>query len=256
MGIRGRTYSRREAASRYARPPLIAQRKVITGVVDLQPDGITYVDHDYDERKGDALKPLGQDKGGFPIGAAERERVYQALERDFYLANLNLPLGDREMTAYEVSERVKQYRRANLPLFAPIEKEYNGRLCEATFELAMSMGQLGSAEDVPQGLQGQDVEFRFKSPLTADEERNKMTWLSQVRNELRAIAEVETMQAPATDNFDFDTALRDAIEGMGAPSTWLRSVDMVQEIREARAAAQMAQMQAAAEAGGDGANVG
>jgi len=241
--LQSMTFTLLEAGERYARPPMVATSKVITGVVDLSPNGITWVDNEYDERLGQALRSLDQNKGGYPIGAAERNRVYETLQKSFYLDTLSLPLGDKEMTAYEVQERMKQYRRTNLPLFAPMERDYNGQICEATFDLMLMMGQLGSPQDIPKSL-GTDVEFKYVSPLTSDEEEEKMNQFARIRQEL---AEAAQLDAGVLDNFDFDEAIRDSIQGVDAPVNWTRPYDEVTQVREARLAQQAAA--AAAEMG-------
>jgi hypothetical protein len=244
--LQAMTYTLLEAAERYARPPMVATQKVITGVVDLRPNGITWVDNAYDERLGAALKSIDQNKGGYPIGASERSRIYDTISHAFYGDTLNLPLGDKEMTAFEVQERMKQYRRANLPLFSPMEKDYNGQVCETTFDLIMMMGGFGSIQDIPQSL-GDGVEFKYKSPLSRDEEEEKVSQFSQTAALLREAAEFDQN---AADNIDFDVAVRDAIEGNNTPTKWFRPQEEIQEVREARMA-QQAAMQAteAAQAG-------
>lgn len=242
--LQAMTYTLLEAAERYARPPIVATQKVVTGVVDLRPNGITWVDNEYDERLGAALRSLDQNKGGYPIGSTERSRIYETLNHAFYLDTLSLPLGDKEMTAFEVQERMKQYRRQNLPLFAPMEKDYNGQICETTFELIMQMGGFGSPQDIPRSLGGQDVEFKYKSPLTSDEEEEKANRFSQTAQLLAQAAEFDQ---GVVDNVDFDQALRDSIEGLKAPISWLRPFEEISQIREARLAQTAAREIAAVE---------
>lgn len=241
--LQAMTFTLLEAAERYARPPLIATSKVVTGNVDMRPGGITWVDDEYDERLGAALRPLSQDRGGFPIGQSERGRVYEVLERAFYLNTINLPMVEKEMTAYEVQERMKQFRRENLPLFAPLEEDYNGQLCEATFDLAMQMGLMGSPQDIPDSLRGQDVVFQYESPLTASQKEEKANRFAQTSTLLRDAAELD---AGVIDNIDFDVAVRDAIEGINAPQKWLVPMEVVQERRQMDAAAAAAEQSAAA----------
>lgn len=241
--LQSMTFTLLEAAERYARPTIVATTGVVTGNVDLTPGGVTWVDNEYDERKGASLRNMSQDRGGFPIGASERGRVYEVLDRAFYLNKINLPMLDREMTAYEVQERMKQYRRENLPLFAPLESDYNGQLCDATFNLGMQMGLFGSTQDVPRSLQGQDVRFQYESPLTESQNEEKANRFSQTSSLLREAAE---MDAGVIDNVDFDIAVRDAITGMNAPETWLVPPEKVAERRQMDAAAAQAQDMAAA----------
>jgi len=148
----------------------------------------------------------------------------------------------REMTAYEVSERMKQFRRENLPLFAPIEHEYSGRMCELAFETALKNGFLGSPQDIPKSLLGQDIRFKFESPLSESQEEKKVQQFQQVAELLERAAAAD----PAVINHvDFGISLRDAIQGSGAPEKWLRSLDDVKSMSQQ----QQQQAAAAAEAG-------
>lgn len=233
--LQAMTHTLMEAAERYARPPLIATSKVVRSDVDLSADGITWVDEKYDEKLGAALRPLYQDKGGWPVGDAERQRIVETLNSAFYLSKLNLPDAQgREMTAYEVSERMKQFRRENLPLFAPIEAEDNGQICELAFEIAMSNGLLGSPYDIPPSLRGKEVEFKFQSPLTPDETEQVAQRYAQTSQMLG-----EALQLDPTVGYDIDlsAALRDAVQGVGAPMRWLKPPEQAQQEKQAAAMA-------------------
>lgn len=236
--LQAMTFTLLEAGERYARPPIIATQRVIRGDIDLSPDGVTYVDDEYDERLGASLRTLQQDRGGFPIGLEMRDNIVEVLSSAFYLNKISLPEVTREMTAYEVAERMKQFRRENLPLFAPLESEYNGALCEAAFDIALENGLLGSPYDIPESLKGRDVVFRFESPLKdADEEEKEQ----QFRRTAQLLAEAAQFDPGAVANVDFDTALRDAILGTGSPSRWLRSLETVIDMRTVQAKQQLAQ---------------
>ncbi|MCG7985057.1 MAG: portal protein [Candidatus Thiodiazotropha lotti] len=239
--IQAMTHTLLEAGERYARPPLVANEKVIRGDIDLLGDGITYLDPEYDERFGEAIRPLYQNQGGFPIGLELRQGVVEILSSAFYRDKLSLPEVSHEMTAYEVSERMKQFRRENLPLFAPIESEYNGQLCEISFELAMQNGFLGSPYDIPESLRDRDVKFKFKSPLTEAEEEAKVNQFAQVADMLAKAAQVDE---GAVLNVDIDESFRDAVAGTGAPTKWLRDIKEVAMAKE-QMSRQMAEQQAA-----------
>ena len=240
--LQAMTFTLMEAAERYARPPIIATAKAVRSDVDLGPDGLTWVDHKYDERLGAAIRTLPQDRGGYPIGKDMRQSVVDILTASFYVDRLQLPETNHEMTAYEVRERMKQYRQRNLPLFAPIEEEYNGQMCEADFRLAFSMGLLGSPHDVPQSLRGRKTNWRFKGPLSAVDEEKKV-------HQFRETAELLAMAAQhdqlITANVDHEQAFRDAVGATGAPASWLRDMNEVMATRQAtlQIAAQQPQLE-------------
>ena len=241
--LQAMTHTLLEAGERIARPPLIATEKAIRGDANLFSDGITYISEEHDYRlRGPAIEPLKMNNGGFPYGLDMKESIVEVLASAFYLDKLSLPDTRNEMTAYEVQERMKQYRRQNLPLFAPIEHEYNGQLCETTFEILMDMGLLGSHQDIPQSLREKEVIFHFQSPLSQSEEEKKATTFSQVS---QLLAEAAQFDESIAMNVDFDTAVRDAIDGVGAPTAWLRQVEDVQLRKQQME--QQQQMTAAAE---------
>ncbi|MES9841218.1 MAG: portal protein [Candidatus Thiodiazotropha endolucinida] len=239
--IQAMTHTLLEAGERYARPPIIATTQVIKSDVDLTGDGITWVDKEYDEKLGAAMRPLYQNQSGFPIGLEMRQGVVEILSSAFYRDKLSLPEVSHEMTAYEVSERMKQFRRENLPLFAPIEADYNGQLCELSFELAMQNGFLGSPYDIPDSLRDRDVKFKFKSPLSESEEEAKANMFAKTA---QMLGEAAQFDPGVVLNLDFDEALRDAIEGTGAPATWLRDIEEV-AIGKQQMAEQQAMMEEA-----------
>jgi len=238
--LQSMTHTLLEAGERYARPPIIATQKVIRGDVDLAPDGITWVDNEYDEKMGASLRPLSQDRGGFPIGLEMRENIVEVLSSAFYLNKLSLPDTNRDMTAYEVSERMKQFRRENLPLFAPIESEYNGQLCEIAFSIAMSAGFFGSPMDIPDSLKGREVQFRFISPLSQSEEEERANKFAQTS---KLLAEAAQFDQGVELNVNFDEAVRDAVMGIGAPASWLANEEEV-EVKRQQIAMQQAAMAA------------
>jgi hypothetical protein len=245
--LQAMTHTLLEAGERHARPPIIATENVIRGDANLYPDGITFVSEDYDERLGASLRPLVQDAKGFPFGVNMQSDIIEVLKSAFYVNKINMPDIGREMTAYEVSERMKQFRRENLPLFAPIEHEYSGRMCELAFETMLKHGFLGSPQDIPQSLRGQEVRFKFESPLTEADEEKKINQFAQVSQLLQQAVDYNPSIG---NNLDFGTALRDAVNGTGAPEKWLRSLDDVQKLDEMQkqqmAAAGAAEAEAAA----------
>lgn len=230
-----------EAGEKYTSPPLLATQEAIRSDVNLMPGGITWVDASYDERLGEVLRPISQDKSGFPAGFNIRDDVKEAIAQAFYLNKLNLP-PQGDMTAYEVSQRIQEYIRQALPLFAPMESEYNGGLCDATFELMMSHGAFGS--DIPEDLLGQEVKFEFDSPLRASEGRAKSAAFQEMLELMGLGAQVDPN---ISANIDIHEAFREASDGVGVPADWVVDEDAAAEIVQERQA--MAQIQKLADVG-------
>lgn len=228
-----------EAGEMSVRPPMIATQQAIRGDVQLFAGGITWADAAYDERLGEVLRPLTQDKSGIPFGLELNRDTREMLSSAFYLNKLTLPPADREMTAYETGQRVQEYIRSALPLFEPMEIEYNGALCEDTFDGLMRIGAFGRPDEIPESLRGQQVRFKFKSPLHDAIDRQKGNTFIESKQLIREAMELDPS---AVASINVRVALRDALGGMGVPAKWQRSEEEVEA-----AAAQMAAQQQAAE---------
>jgi hypothetical protein len=148
----------------------------------------------------------------------------------FYLNKIGLPPITKEMTAFEVGQRVSEYVRQALPLFEPMEVEYNGALCEMTFDILLRNGAFGAMDDIPQELRGMDVPFVFESPLAEAKEHTK----GQRFLETKAMLAEAIQLDPSLKNIvNVKTALRDVLTGIGTPAAWVRSEDEEAELNEA-----------------------
>lgn len=216
-----------EAGEMSVRPPMIATQDALRSDVQLYSGGITWADVEYDERKGDVLRPVTQDRRGLPRGFEQRDTQMSMLAEAFYINKLTLPPPEGDMTAFETGQRVEEYVRAALPLFEPMEHEYNGQLCEDTFDGLLRAGSFGSLQDMPRELQGKDVHFKFVSPLhDAIERKEASTFLESVDLIERAMA----FDPAAGAHVDTGLQLRDSLEAIGVQAKHMRTLDQVKEI--------------------------
>lgn len=230
--IQAMTLTLLEAGEMAVRPPLIATQDAIREDVNWYPGGITWADVEYDERKGDVLRPISQDKSGLPFGmdfSAESKSMLAAI---FYLNKLNMPLGQGgERTAYEVGQMVQEYIRQALPLFEPIEDEYNASICEDAFDGLLRTGAFGAPQNMPRELtDGREIRFRFESPLHDAIERKKAITFLEMKNLIMEAIEID----PDVAHIPKATvAIREAIEGLSTPMGWLRDKDEAEALAEA-----------------------
>lgn len=241
-----------EVGQKIVDPPLKAVGDAVMGSVNFAAGDITWVDPDYDERTGAAIEPMIIPATGLKWGTEYVDKIEGVLSEAFYLNVLNMPQFDgKVMTAEEYRGRMQQYIRQAQPLFGPMDGEYNGRLCSATFNLGMRMGMFGSVQNIPRGLQGQDIKWKFSNPLVAAEDEVKtasFTKLSQL------LAGAMQLDKSLIADVDLDVSFRDAVPGTGAPSKWIRGIDdanklKAQQRQQEQAAATANQVAAAADTG-------
>ena len=250
--LQAMTYTLLEAGEKATNPPMVATEGAVRSDVAIYAGGITWVDYDYDERTGEALRPMTIDKSGLPIGIDMQRDCRSLLRAAFFIDKIKpfLPTEDKEMTAYQAGQIVSQYIRDALPIFEPMEGERNGQICELTFDLLHRNGAFGSPFDTPRSILGRDIQFRFQSPLHDAIEAQKGQKFMEMKG---LIAEAMAMDKNAAAVPNVVDALRDALEGIRVPIRWTRSksdVDkMTAEIAEKeRIQATLATMQQGADA--------
>jgi hypothetical protein len=211
-----------EAGEKAANPPLIGTLEAVRSDVHQFAGGITWLDAEYDERLGDALRPMSINTNGIPYGMQMRDEVKQAIESAFYLDKIGLPEMNGDMTAFETAQRVKEYMRKIVPLFSPIEADYNGSICEDTFTLLMRGGAFGPMNQIPEELLGEDIRFQFRSPLSENLDRQKAQSFAEAK---QMLSETIPLDQTAPRMIDIRKALRDTMEGIGVPIDWFRSAE-------------------------------
>jgi hypothetical protein len=241
--LQAMTYTLLEAGEKIVNPPMVATEDVVRSDVAIYAGGITWVDRDYDERLGEALRPMTTDSKGMPLSRDMQGDLRDMLIRGFYLNKLSLPQSRPEMTAFEVGQYVQQYIRDALPLFEPMEQERNGQICETTFDILWRAGAFGSVHDMPKSLRGANIIFRFESPLHDAIESQKSTTFQQMG---ALIAQAAQLDPSAAALPDIMVALRDAMRGSKVPEAWMRSEVSVQDTLAAQKAAAETQQQLAA----------
>lgn len=234
--LQAMAYTILEAGEKIANPPTVSTIDAVRSDISIFAGGNTWVDREYDERFGPAIRALTQDARGMPITLEMQQASREVLRRCFYADKLKpfLPTEDRQMTAFQAGQIVAQYIRDALPLFAPMETEYNGGVWEESFGVLMRAGAFGHPSDMPKQLQGADIEFHFESPLHDAIDRQKVTSWQEGK---QIIADAIALDRSAIALLDAPTALREVLEVV-APANWVRSKIEVEDIKNAQAAAE------------------
>lgn len=214
-----------EAGEKAVNPPLLAYQESLRSDIDTRAGGVSWADSAYDDRTGRPIEPLYNDKSGIPLGLEMQQDLRMMIQEAFYLNKMTLP-PQGDMTAYEVSQRVQEYIRQALPLFEPMEAEYNGALCNMTFDVLMREGAF-TKRPMPESLRGKDVEFSFQSPLQSARDADKV---NQFMRSAELLATAAQMDPTTRFNVDINKAFRDAIKGTGSPADWLNSEDEVAQM--------------------------
>lgn len=235
-----------EAAEKQVNPPLIATTDAIRGDVAMMSGGITWVDKAYDERTGDPLRALDMGKN-FGLGVDSLMRTEQQLNRAFYLDVLRMPDTRRTKSTAEVQFLIDEYIRAALPLFEPMQTEYNEAFlyeCDQLIDLAGGYAE----REMPEQVKRAGMQYIWDNPLSDMQERQKAQMVGEVSQLGQTIAALEAAasQVPSLKQVDAAKMFRESVMAIGG-SAWLMSEeDAAKAAAEGQQANAMKEMAAAA----------
>jgi len=250
-----------EALEKSVDPPMKAREDGVRGDINLYAGGVTWVDAEYDEREGPTLELFDVGKNavlGLQAIDASRMRLADAM----FVTKLTMPT-ERAKTAYETQRIWEEQLRAAVPLFEPVEQNYNAPLLSETFDILMEVGAFGQRmpdgklEGMPEALTDQEFTWSFSNPIQEAQERIKAQTFQVAAGIAMGAAQLDPT---AVQDFDVRTAARDAMRGAGAPEDWIRDKDEADALAKdqqdkaalSQAAALAGQAGEAAGAAGDG----
>lgn len=232
-----------DAGERAVDPPTIATRDAVLGDISTYAGGTTWVEGDYDERLGAAVKVMEQG-GNLQLGLEMVQDTRAILQAAQYLNKLTLP-SDKEMTAYETQERIQEYIRSVGPVVEPFQDD-NSMILDASFSMNLRLGNFGPKEVIPPELVGADIQYEFDGPLQMAYKRIKLNHGKEMMgNVVELVTGLATAQYPDAykplDNVDLDKWTRD-VSSFSNGDDWLKPVEEMLAQREQAAAAQQAVM--------------
>lgn len=229
-----------EAAEKQVNPPIVAYTDVFRGDIGLKPYTINYADKSYDERQGQPLYPIELAKN-FRLGVDALLRTEMQITRAFYLDVLRMPDTRNSKSTVEVQWKIDEYVRAALPLFAPMQAEYNETLLREV-DVLIEMAGGYKIREVPATLNGEPLQYQWDNPLGDMMERAKAQGTAEVSQVGQALAALEAAaaQSPTLKQLDTKKAFRETTIGLGY-SRWLLSEEQAKA--EADAIAKQAAMQ-------------
>ncbi len=235
-----------DAGERAVDPPTVAVRDAVLGNVMNYAGGQTWIDYDYDQRTGSPVQVLDS-KANLPLGLEMKQDTREILAACWFINKLTIP-DSKDMTAFEVNERISEYIRSVGPAVEPFEV-HNALLLDASFSFNLRIGNFGPLEAIPPELQGADVVFEFDGPIQLAYQRQK---LQKAKETLASAVEAMSVDPQIRDNYRFDKIARDAASYIGAEPDWLVPEDEVEALRamRAKAAEQQQAMEMAATMGG------
>ncbi|MBL0935519.1 MAG: hypothetical protein IBJ07_12315 [Rhizobiaceae bacterium] len=237
-----------EAGERQVDPPLLAVQDALMSPIDMSPSAVTFIDAEYDEKFGAAIRPMefGKNVG---LGVDILNDTRNTLADAFYINKLApmASLQGQDVTAYQASQMVQEYIRHALPLFDPIEVEWTGATLDLVTEKVMRAGGYGPVDrngvpvDMPDALLGQNVTYEFNNALKEARDRQIINGFQESAGILQVAA---TLDPSLRADVDAGTMFRDAFGAVpGGRADWLVDQKQAQAAREQMQAAMAGQQE-------------
>jgi hypothetical protein len=229
-------------------PPWLLPADSMVNAPQMKPGGVSYYDAKAIRNLGltnpfQQMESRAQIPWGLNAQQASREQVFQL----FYRNVLNLPIEGPSMTATEVIERREMFVREISAVFGRLETDYTGVLIERAFNIMLRKGAFGSPEDIPEELQGSEINFRFASPVEKAKRQIEEANITQGLEKAMAIGQV---RPEVLDRFNWDEIAKFIATANDFPSQLTFDDDEVESIKMNNAqAVQMQQGMAMAEQG-------
>lgn len=236
-----------EAGEKMVDPPMLAAAEAVREI-NLQAGAITWADIASDQKLSEAAQPFNLNadmRTGFAMRADLREIVAKA----FYINKLQLPETGPDMTATQVRALIEEHIRNLLPVYEPMEHEYNVKILDKAYNRLLAMQKFDPAR-LSDDLSGADISWSFKNPLQEASSRI----LTQQYRETVEIVKSGMEMGMKSSPVNMDKAQKDGIRGIGVPSTWIKTDEEL--TAEAQAMAQEEMVQKAAQQAATAADVG
>ncbi|MGH2621644.1 MAG: portal protein, partial [Anaerolineales bacterium] len=222
--LQAMTWSILEAGEKAVEPPLIATHEAVLSGVDIRAGHTTWIDKNYDERMGEAIRVL--ELGKHPeLGEAIRQGVTGTLMEAWYLNRLFLPQFNHQMTAEETARRHEEFLRASQPIIDPAEEERNGKLLDPLAAFLMDRGYWGPPAEMPPELRNRHVDVTYDNPIEDARKQAKTMAFGQV---VALTEQAKAIDPTAPAHLDTSKMFRDAVAGV-APPDWLVTEEEAQE---------------------------
>ena len=184
----------------------------------------------------DSMKRMDSGRG-FQVGEPLLDRIQAGIRRKLMADGLAQHY-NQPPTAAEVYARVDMIRQQLGPLYGRAQAELLIPILERSFGLAYRAEVLGEA---PEDLQGRNLSFKFVSPLARAQKLEEVASIERLMGSMGAVLEINP---DALDNIDTDAIPQVLAQGLGVPTSILRTEDKLQAYRQQKA---QAQQQAAAQ---------
>ena len=239
------TFDLRAALELEVNPPLLAQKGLVSGEMNLSPGFVNYTSGMM--QSGDVVRPLITARANLQGGESTRAQIKQQIQKHFF-NDLFLMISDinKQMTATEVAERNAEKLLMLGPVLDRLRSELFQPLVERTYGI---MDRAGMIAFPPDSLVRKEIKVEFISILAQAQRQAGIAALTKTVGFAMQLAQANP---EIIDRINFDEVIDQFADMQGTEPSVIRSMEEIKGIREQRRqqqqmAQQMALMRQGAE---------
>lgn len=210
-------------------PVLLAHDDGIVSSFSLRPGAINAGGVTADGRPLVHALPVGQ----FQIGKELMDDERNVINDAFLITLFQILTETPQMTATEVMERTKEKGILLAPTIGRQQSEYLGPMIEREIDLLSRQGLLPPMPDMLKEAQG-EYSIQYESPLSRAQRAEEAAGFQRLVEQGLAIFGA-TQNPEVLDYLDFDESTPAMAEIHGVPPKWVKTKEMVEAARAARA---------------------
>lgn len=226
-------------------PPMVVVDDGVVGNIKMSPDGITKV-----RSMDEAPQPLygGAMANALTVADRELEQIKMEL-RDIFFVDIILTQDGTQRTATEILQRTDERTKILLGQLGRLTSEMLDPIIARVYGILLRKGIIPPP---PEGLEEQDFDIVYVSPLARAEHLSEVQGLAQAAQILTPIAQLQQLAPQLYDMYQFQPLFNFVNDTLGVPKDIRTGVAELQARAEAKAeqesqAAQMEQMAQGAE---------
>lgn len=214
-------------------PPVIVPDDGSIWPLATQPGGVIF-------RRGDAEINYFEFKGNLQ-GMEEAINDVRATIREGFALQIFDPLVDhKNMTAFETDARVQANMRKTIPLVGQRQSDLFNPMIDRMIGV---LGRAGKLPPLPEVLKGVDYSVEFLGQIALSLRQLDVLGWMKIVEQITPLANMgfDDKAREVLDNYDLDLVYRDSARNNGVPATWVKSPEVRDKERVARAEAQSQQ---------------
>lgn len=224
-----------QAVEKMINPPMVGATSLKQQNASIIAGDITYVD-DVQGQRG--FRPAHEVNFNIAPMEAKQDQIRARIKKAFF-EDLFLMLASsdrREITAREIDERHEEKLLALGPVLEQLNQDFLDPLIDNTFFIMEGQGLI---PEPPEEIAGEEIQVQYISIMA---QAQKLADVGKIEKLTGFVGQLSALDPEALDKLDTDKIVDMYAEMIGVPVEMIKSEEIVEGIRQARAEAQQNQM--------------